>query len=218
MNIGIVGAGKGSVVYMKGLANHPEIKIVGIVDMNQEAPGMLLAREMGITRGSDISELVKRADVELILELTGSDKVKKIILGCLRENQGIITARGAWMMSEMMTSLLAHRNQKIADEMAQLVNSVSTAIVEVDQASKDINQVLREVRITALNGGIEAARAGTAGAGFAVIAENFRAMTGQVENTLNTIQSSSRKSHEAVDFLREQERILRQAQNSFVET
>lgn len=54
-------------------------RILGVADTDLQAPGMQLARENGIYTTGDFKELVTIEDLDLILELTSDDVLKKAI-------------------------------------------------------------------------------------------------------------------------------------------
>lgn len=83
LKIGIVGGGRGCQKVLqqtaKGRRNRQRIKIIGVADPDPRAPGMLLAKELGIpTYGKCLALLAENPD--LILELTGDPQVRKAII------------------------------------------------------------------------------------------------------------------------------------------
>ena len=55
-----------------------EVEIVGIADINPDAPGMEAARKDGIFVTTNYSELTMLPDVDIIIEVTGNQAVKNI--------------------------------------------------------------------------------------------------------------------------------------------
>jgi len=110
-------------------------------------------------------------------------------------------------------------NAKMADDAANLSNSIRTsaqkgseqmdamlqAVREINEASANINQVIKvidniafQTNILALNAAVEAARAGSAGKGFAVVAEEVRSLAAKsaeaASDTSALIESSMEKA------------------------
>ena len=60
------------------------------------------------------------------------------------------------------------------------ITSVATTIKRVEQASAAIQSIAQETQLLALNASVEAARAGAAGRGFAIIAETVKRLADQI--------------------------------------
>ena len=95
----------------------------------------------------------------------------------------------------------------IKDDMAQLSEHAQA----ITQIMNVISDIADQTNLLALNAAIEAARAGEAGRGFAVVADEVRklaektmASTNDVSNAIRAIQESTAKSMEAVDGAVEQ--------------
>ncbi|MBM7693238.1 PAS domain S-box-containing protein [Peribacillus deserti] len=77
-NVLIIGAGNGGTAILKMLEETKYLKVTSIVDMNENAPGILLAKQMGIQTGSDWREFIDQ-NLDIIIEVTGSEAVFKSI-------------------------------------------------------------------------------------------------------------------------------------------
>ena len=80
----------------------------------------------------------------------------------------------------------AVKARKVADEGTQVMAEMSKSIAAIQGSSKDIAAIIKTIdelafqtNILALNAAVEAARAGEAGAGFAVVATEVRALAGK---------------------------------------
>ncbi|MFJ9992488.1 methyl-accepting chemotaxis protein [Pseudomonas putida] len=109
----------------------------------------------------------------------------------------------------------------------------SQAMVELEEGSRNINQILGTIRaiaeqtnLLALNAAIEAARAGDQGRGFAVVADEVRALakrtadsTGEIDQLLNTLgnktQEVSQKMESCLDLSRASVSSIERARDSF---
>lgn len=109
----------------------------------------------------------------------------------------------------------------------------SQAMVELEEGSRSINQILGTIRaiaeqtnLLALNAAIEAARAGDQGRGFAVVADEVRALakrtsdsTGEIDQLLNALgsktQEVSQKMDSCLDLSRASVSSIESARGSF---
>ena len=82
LKIGIVGGGKGCQKVLqqtaRGLRNRQRINIIGVADPDPRAPGMVVAKELGIPTFGEYGSLLEEAP-DLILELTGDPQVRESI-------------------------------------------------------------------------------------------------------------------------------------------
>ncbi|MDH7478627.1 MAG: methyl-accepting chemotaxis protein [Syntrophomonadaceae bacterium] len=79
MNIGIIGGGKGGASIIRGFSGIEGFYILGICDTNDKAPGIALARERAIPVFSKLEELLALPGLEVVIEATGSPKVREAI-------------------------------------------------------------------------------------------------------------------------------------------
>jgi methyl-accepting chemotaxis protein len=115
---------------------------------------------------------------------------------------------------------LDHVAQTLASIQGLAGNLASTGdrIVALSSRAQDINKVVEVIRsiadqtnLLALNAAIEAARAGEQGRGFAVVADEVRALahrtqqsTQEIEKMISTIQSESKQAVDAMSNSKEQ--------------
>lgn len=81
---GVIGGGKACHSLLKLLdkkrSTRLNLDIIGVADTNPEAPGLLLAKEMKLFTTSDYHDLLGIEGLNLLIELTGSDKLTSTIL------------------------------------------------------------------------------------------------------------------------------------------
>ena len=60
MNIAVVGAGTGGTKIIKTLSSISDVKIVIVIDKNLDAPGIALAKELGIRYNDSLAAIKRR--------------------------------------------------------------------------------------------------------------------------------------------------------------
>lgn len=114
-------------------------------------------------------------------------------------------------LSEMSktTTQISTSAEKIAysgDEIISYVDNTITKARETDQVVRFVQQVAKQTNLLGLNAAIEAARAGDAGRGFQVVAEEIRKLAissnesvDKIASVLKEIQGSVTKIHQMVE-------------------
>lgn len=84
LNVAIVGGGKACLNLLKILdddrLSRLNMKILGVSDLNPESPGFRYAKELNLFATTKLEELFNLVGLNLIIELTGSEKVREEIL------------------------------------------------------------------------------------------------------------------------------------------
>lgn len=99
----IVGAGQGGSALIELLRDDPTLKIVAVVDLDRNAPGMLLAAQLGIKAITELSEVLKEKPIHLIVDVTGSRRAAKRLLDLFPSETEVISgasARFVWDLIE----------------------------------------------------------------------------------------------------------------------
>lgn len=79
-NILIVGAGKGGSLLTNFFHKSKKVNILGVVDINAEAPGIKLAKELGIPTATNFKEFLNIKELNEIINVTGSIEVQEELL------------------------------------------------------------------------------------------------------------------------------------------
>ncbi len=77
--IGIIGGGKGGTSVLKAFLGIEAFRVIGVCDVNPYAPALQLAREEGIPVYTDMETLLKQPGLDVVIEATGSEKVRQMI-------------------------------------------------------------------------------------------------------------------------------------------
>jgi methyl-accepting chemotaxis protein len=201
MNIVLVGGGKAAVILLNFFDALKDATIIGVSDTRDDAPGMVRARSLGIATTTRTDEMIQQSDAKIIIELTGSSKVQEGLAKLLRPGQHIMSAECAKLMCNMIEAQAA-RNASIADRISgkfsMSANQLGAAIEKIDVAYTEVEKLLREAGMVALNAKIESARAGDAGNAFAIVVDRIHEMLNSIRGAMEKISIASTDSHDTL--------------------
>ncbi len=90
----------------------------------------------------------------------------------------------------------------VSTDLSDLLHQLIQSYIEMLAIVKDVDGVARQTKILSFNSAIEAARSGTAGKGFAVIADKIQSLANESEasnkNSLNIIKSMNEKIYDII--------------------
>ena len=103
IRIAIVGAGETGTPLLEQLLSADFVKVVGIADLNQDAPGMVLARSHGVKTFGDFIELAGYGeDIDIFIDVTGVHKVRDALRHYMQQTDNHHTV----IMHELIAVLL----------------------------------------------------------------------------------------------------------------
>jgi methyl-accepting chemotaxis protein len=203
LNIAVVGAGTGGTKIIKTLSSISDVKIVIVIDKNLDAPGIALAKELGI-RYNDSLAAIKKEEPDLIIEATGVAAVSDKLTEMYKEKCEIINSKGAKLfmslveknnytldrlnyqiasVKEASSIVQGHLEQinssidnvhEVSNKLLEIANNSSSHIIESDRILQYVNKIAKQIKILGINANIEAARAGEQGKGFSIVAREVQ--------------------------------------------
>ncbi|WP_017435227.1 sigma-54 interaction domain-containing protein [Saccharococcus caldoxylosilyticus] len=160
----IVGAGTGGTALLKLLHKTAVFQVTAVVDVDEMAPGIKLAREMDIAVGTDWRAFINK-EIDLVIEATGKQEVLDDIRRECAPNITVVPGAVAHMMAELVKEkemLIAklksettrrglifnasHDGMIVVDEYAYItdINNSAAEMIEVDK-EKVIGKHILEV-------------------------------------------------------------------------
>jgi predicted homoserine dehydrogenase-like protein len=108
ISIVLIGAGETGTPLLRQLLAAPFVKVLGVADLNDQMPGIKLAREKGVPTTNDFMTLLKQGDkVDIVIDVTGVAKVRD----ALRQHMQDSGNRHTIIMHEMIAVLLMSLSQ-----------------------------------------------------------------------------------------------------------
>ncbi|MFZ0773932.1 MAG: sigma 54-interacting transcriptional regulator [Candidatus Sulfotelmatobacter sp.] len=108
----LIGAGTGGRALVELFRKDPTVEIVGVFDRNEVAPGLVLARELGLPVATNYRELLKPGVADLIIDVTGDPEVGRELYELKPEGMEVVGGNAARFIWEFIEA----RNQTEALE------------------------------------------------------------------------------------------------------
>jgi PAS domain S-box-containing protein len=143
----IIGGGKGckSILDLtKGsFLKELKLEILAVVDINENAPGMKYARDLGIKTTTNLNEALSIADLELIIELTGNDKFLQELYKNLKTGTKIIDHTFAhifWDLVNAQDEIVSHFNE--LQKLEKILKKEQRFLQNIFDSDYDLNLVI----------------------------------------------------------------------------
>jgi len=108
IKVGVIGAGETGTPFLRQLLAADFVDVVGVADLDRDAPGMVLTREHGRRTTTDFMELADlREEVDIIIDVTGVAEVRDRLRNRMQESDN----RHTIIMHEMIAVLMMSLSQ-----------------------------------------------------------------------------------------------------------
>ncbi len=147
----IIGAGKGGTALLELFSEDSTIRIVGVADINERAPGLALARELGLPAATDYRELLAANTADLIIDATGNPEVSREIYSLKSDHTGLVSGVASRFLWEF---LAAKSHSKALEDKYQLAlreleaHAEGEFIIGNNPKMKELSQLIARVAPT----------------------------------------------------------------------
>jgi two-component system NtrC family sensor kinase len=128
LRILILGAGKGGKALLELFACGPRVEVVGIADTNPQAPGLVLACNLGVPTATDVPSMIAGTSANLIVDVTGDPAMAGLIAQAKPASAEVLSgtaARLVWNLAQYEREL---RDQLIQAEKLASIGTVASGI------------------------------------------------------------------------------------------
>ncbi|MGZ4112685.1 MAG: PAS domain S-box protein, partial [Tumebacillaceae bacterium] len=138
INVLIVGAGRGGTALLKAFRDFAKVRIIGIVDIDEHAPGFAIARSFGVTTGRHFKDFLSGGSlavhVDVVIEATGDVEVYRSIEERLPKQTTIVPGAVANLMVQLLLEKeeLIHKLTVSRQELNVILNSTHDAMIAVN--------------------------------------------------------------------------------------
>ncbi|MCM3566676.1 sigma-54-dependent Fis family transcriptional regulator [Neobacillus mesonae] len=138
-NVLIVGAGKGGTAILKILKESEVLHVSAVIDCNEDAPGILLARQEGIKTGIEWTPFLSE-QIDIIIEVTGDDEVFQQLRNEKDKKTVLIPGSVAYLVARLMEEkeelIKKHQYESYLQEL--IFNASNDGMVVIDKKGKVI--------------------------------------------------------------------------------
>ena len=133
-NVLIVGAGSGGTTILNLLLNSNFMNVSAIVDIDEQAPGLTIAKKLGIPHGSDWKAFLTD-EVQIVFDVTGEKAVFEELMKSIPTHTLLIPG----LVANLLVGLLNENDQfirKLQTEMDRqrlIFNSIDEGMIGIDR-------------------------------------------------------------------------------------
>lgn len=178
--------------------------------LSMSATGLGAAADQLASVSSNLVATAEKGAADAETASAGADEVKTLSEASAAATEEMTASIGEISNSVQKAASSAGQAVSCAQEATETIKALAQRSLEVNQVVKLINSIAEQTNLLALNATIEAARAGEAGKGFAVVASEVKTLakgtataTEEVSQKIRAIQEGTDKAVKAVSKIAE---------------
>ncbi len=131
----LIGAGRGGSALLPILCEDKDIEVVGVADIDGNAPGLKIAEELGIPTASNYADFLRKNHIDVVLNLTGDNSISDRIM----EDRDDIEVLGA-LSAKIIWRLVNERKKREEDKtrLIEKLELLNTALLESKEYLENI--------------------------------------------------------------------------------
>ncbi|GAB0055727.1 hypothetical protein SIID45300_00022 [Candidatus Magnetaquicoccaceae bacterium FCR-1] len=197
--IGIIGAGKEGCEVLELFSHNKSVEILFVADPDSAAPGLAMAKKLGIKTVSKPEVALKNFKTDLIVDCSGSPDVYRMVVEAVGKD-GVIDVSLILMLYKIFSEQRGQANHQVFTDLASVRQEIDRNTRDVSKTLHGIEKISNELEVLAINAGIQASRAGEFGKGFAVVAGEVKStarvardLAGDIDRVISEISSMSKR-------------------------
>lgn len=175
MNIGIVGGGRGGLSVLTLLLTIPNVNVLWISDLQDDAPAFSRAEAAGINTVKDFVPLLQDPDLDLVIEVTGVAAVQDLLNEHKRHDLSIMDAKAA----KLLITIVEIR-EEVTGKIARNAKELISLTEEMNNSALLIRQNMQNLTNEA---------------------ENLAAFGDSLAQTSQTAREETEKTHEILGLI-----------------
>lgn len=130
----IVGAGRGGTALVEIIHATTSMEIAAVIDKNEKAPGLILAKKWKIPTGSNWRKWLDE-DIDIVIEATGDPTVLEELIARRSEKTVVVPGAVAYIISQLVEEkdTLLHELKTQSDNQELILNHIRDGMVVIDK-------------------------------------------------------------------------------------
>ena len=208
LRTGIIGAGQAGTSLLKLLLHSENMKVDFVVDNNPTTPGIVFAKQNQVPTFQKMEDALRGKHCDIVFEMTGVPVVMETLLALVDGSITKVLPSHSWLLIRELEEGTKRTRDRVTGEITAIKGELNGSLEGSRQLVTQINQIMANMRVLAMNASIEAARAGSHGAGFGVVADHMaksvdavRKITEEIDTINSDILRVSNQINAAIERL-----------------